>query len=287
MKYCLRYLLIILLCGNSGIQTVYADIHSKDKESGQALEKAQKSKQKKKTRVFKLNTNFLFNEIVKGGAFKFNTSQDRFLNEKDAGWCDYFTLSYDYTTLSHDYGDLLKKQRKNKEKKLWILGYHLSYKKKPFVDVTYSSDGTIGLYSTFLVGGLGKEFSNGIAVEGGLGVKTGNVNFQKEKYNVVNFIVGYKTPNKKGDYKFNALVKAYLPRKYLTNNSGKSLWMVDAKASLGINKKIFGIMPAVGVSFRRDYIPVIVNKVMHYEGIVRYNITLGFNVAKGGIVKKE
>ena len=192
--------------------------------------------------MYDLHTNFLFNEIVRGGAFRIKTTQDRFLNAKDMGWSDYFTVSYDYTTLSDAYGDLLKKERKNKEKRLWIIGYHLSYKKKPFIDVAYSSDGSVGIYSTFLVGGLGKAFANGAVIEGGIGMKTGNVNFRKEKYNVLNLSMGYKTPHKGSDYNFNAMVKLFLPRKYLTNKTFDGLWMVDAKATMAINKNILGCL---------------------------------------------
>ena len=46
-------------------------------------------------------------------------------------------------------------------------------------------------------------------------------------------------------------------------------------------------MPAVGLSFRRDYIPVVDNEIVNYKGIIRYNLTPGFKVAKGGDVKME
>ena len=240
------------------------------------------NKKKKKTRAHKLSNNFLFNEIVRGASFRFKSDKDRFVNEKDIGWSDYFTLSYDYTTINDYYGDLLKNERKGKEKRLLIGGYHISYKKKPFLDINYSSDGSIGLYSTILVGGLGRQFKNGLKLEGGMGLKLGNVDFKKEKYDVVNIHLGYVTLNKKSMYKLNTQVKAFLPRKYMTKDMFNGLWMVDGSTSITINKSIFGVMPAIGFTFRRDYIPVIENKVLNYEGIVRYNLTLGFTVAKGG-----
>ena len=224
--------------------------------------------------------------MIRGGSFRININKDRFINDKDIGWSDYLTVSYDYATLCNDYDDLLKEQKRGKEKNLWIVDYHISYKKKPFLDITYSSDRSIKTYSAFLVSGLGKQFSNGLKIEGGLGIKTGKVDFKKEKYNVINALLGYETPNKKSDYKIDAIVKAYLPRKYLTNSSFEGLWMVDGKATIAINKKILGVMPAVGISVRRDYIPVGKNKQLHYEEIIRYNITLGFNFENGGEIKQ-
>jgi len=246
--------------------------------------KADSTQPKIKTRKYDLNANFLLNEIVTGGSFSIRGEKERFINEKDIGWNDYFTLSYDYTALNKTYEDLLKKERIGKEKKLWIIGYHLSYKKKPFIDLEFSSDGSIGLYSTFLTGGLGKEFSNGLNVEAGFGYKTGNLDFKKEKYDVFNFLIGYKTPNKDSDYKLNTSVKAYVPRK-LTNDLLSRLWLADAKAVVSINKKILGITPTIGFNIRRDYLPVIVEEKMDYIGVLRYNFTLGFNVTKGGEVK--
>lgn len=241
-------------------------------------------KKKKMTRAYKLSNNFLFNEIVKGAAFRFKADKERFIDEKESGWSDCFGLSYDFTTLSNYYVDLLKTERKGKEKKLLIGEYHITYKKKPFFDLTYSSDGAIGIYSTIMVGGLGRQFKNGMNLESGLGIKTGNVNFKKEEYSVVNFLAGYKTLNDKSVFKLNAQVKAYLPRKYMTSNKLKGLWMVNGEFSITINKKIIGVMPAVGFSFRRDYILATINNINSYTGIVRYNVTFGFTFAKGGVV---
>lgn len=241
-------------------------------------------KKKIMTRTYKLSNNFLFNEIVKGVSFRFKADKERFISEKESGWNDYFGLSYDYTTLSNDYVDLLKTERTGKEKKLLIGEYHITYKKKPFFDLTYSSDGAIRIYSTILVGGLGRQFKNGLNLESGLGMKTGNVNFKKEEYSVINFLAGYKTLNDKSVYKISAQVKAFLPRKYMTNNKFKGLWMVNGDISIAINKKIIGVMPAVGFTFRRDYILVAKNNIINYAGIVRYNVTFGFTFAKGGVV---
>ena len=240
---------------------------------------------KVKTRKYDLNANFLLNEIVRGGSFSIKGEKERFINEKDIGWNDYFTLSYDYTALNKAYGSLLERERIGKEKKLWIIGYHVSYKKKPFIDLEYSSDGSVGIYSTFLTGGLGKGFSNGLSIEGGFGLRTGNLDFKKEKYDVFNLSIGYKTPNKNSNYRLDTVVKAYLPRK-LTNDLLSKLWLLDAKSVLFINKKIFGLMiPTFGLNFRRDYLPVIEEEKIDYIGIIRFNGTIGFNVTKGGEVK--
>lgn len=232
--------------------------------------------EKKEERSYKLNTNILFNEIVRGASFKIETNKNRFIDDKEIGLVDKLTISYDYAALSKDYSDLLNKT--DKEKNLWNIAYNMSYKKIPFIDISYLSDKSIKTYSTLLIGGLDKQFFDRFKVGGGLGFKMGNVDFKKENYNVMNVLLGYVTPNK-GDYKLDASVKAYLPRKYLTDKSLQGLWMVDGNATMAINKKIFGVMPTFSVGCRRDYIPL---KDGSYEEILRYNIGLGFSFESGG-----
>jgi len=84
--------------------------------------KADSTQPKIKTRKYDLNANFLLNEIVTGGSFSIRGEKERFINEKDIGWNDYFTLSYDYTALNKTYEDLLKKERIGKEKNFLLTG---------------------------------------------------------------------------------------------------------------------------------------------------------------------
>ena len=112
-----------------------------DESKPKTEESAQKTAKEK--RSYKLNLGFLANELATGGSFSFRSDDGN-----DDSWKDYFTLSYDYAALNDKYNFLLKKERAGKEKRSLNAGYHMTYNKKPFLDIVFSSDGYVNIYST-------------------------------------------------------------------------------------------------------------------------------------------
>ena len=243
-----------------------------DESKPKTEESAQKTAKEK--RSYKLNLGFLANELATGGSFSFRSDDGN-----DDSWKDYFTLSYDYAALNDKYNFLLKKERAGKEKRSLNAGYHMTYNKKPFLDIVFSSDGYVNIYSTFLCGGLGKQFStgilNGLKIEGGAGLKTGKFDSKTNNtYNVINALFEYKTPSNTKEYKLDTIFRFYLPSQYLSGDFIEGL-IIDGKAIFSINQKIFGVNPAIGIGIKKDNI--ILGKGSYAE-VIRYNVTVGFNL---------
>lgn len=231
-------------------------------------------------RRYALDTNLLFNELVMGGSFHIKTDNTQKVRVQ-RGFADVLSLSYDYTQLLDSYTNFTQEDLRGKAKSLWKISYHLTWKNIPYIDVTYHADQNLDVYNTFLVSGLGKQFDNGLKIEGGLGYKRGNTDLQQERYDVLNVLLGYQSPVNDSDVIVRADVKAYMPRKYLTDNMFEGLWIVDGRATIELNRKFIGVKPALGISFRRDYYPVQEETHISYAGLLHYNLTLGFNLDYG------
>ncbi|MFC2076906.1 hypothetical protein ACFLT7_07475 [candidate division KSB1 bacterium] len=239
---------------------------------------------KVKTRSYNLGTSFLVNELVQGGSFSLKSEKEWFVGAESVGWSDNLKIAYEHTEISPGYMVLLEDTKLGKRKERFQFEYHLSYKSKPFIDITYCSDQKILEHSTYLVGGMGKQFSNGVKVEGGAGMKMSNTDLTQDNYEVFNVTVGYQTPKTLKAFKIDTKVKSYLPRKYMASNRLDGSWMIDAESKLTFSKKIFGISPTIGFNIRRDFLSVQRNDQPALQELVRYNLTLGFNFKGGGKV---
>jgi len=248
-------------------------VFSKAESLEQKVQDKTEVKDDNRARVYELSTNFLFNEIVKGGSLALKVQKNKKIKKK--GLADQIILSYDHTTLNGRYREALKKEKKITEKKLLNFDYQISYN-KPFIGISYSSDGSNGINTFFLIGGISKDFSNGLKMNIGAGLKSGNgINFRNEKYDVFNILLAYQTPDKK-EYDINASVKMYVPRKYLTNDMS-ALWIFEGNAVILLEKKILGVIPGIGIGYKHDYIAVIEEGRLRNIGISWYNFTLGLN----------
>ncbi|MBI4149205.1 hypothetical protein HY491_02040 [Candidatus Woesearchaeota archaeon] len=237
---------------------------------------------KEEPREYEGGAGLMFNDIFGGGDFRMKSSHNWFLDAKQVGWSDYATFSYEYATVFRK-RRLSEKERLQNQKRVFAVGYHLTYHGKPFAELKYYSDGTLDVSAFALIGGYQQQLAPGLRAEAGFGFRQGtNAQLKGEKTDVLSMAMRYKTPDKKDELQADALFSFVMPRRYINGELADGLWSMEGRVTFALNRKVWDIfLPAVSVFFTRDYALMASGGKAYYTGIQRYGISFGMNLRSG------